>query len=109
MHQGHQAAHQHHAASTESGERLIMGFAETVRKQRGKLGLTQEAFARMLAERESVVQKMESGTYVPSLEVARKMERILKIKLIEQEKEEAIIMPQASSSAYTLGDFLKKR
>lgn len=95
-------------AVPEVKEHLVEGFPEHIRKQREKLGLTQEAFARMLAERESLVQKMEAGTYVPSLDVARKIERILKIKLIEEEAVDAAIAPPGKQATYTLGDFLKR-
>ena len=90
-------------------ERLVADFSERIRKQREKRGLTQEEFARKLAERQSLVQKMESGSYVPSLDVARKIERILEVKLVEEESEELVVIPRSTGTSHTLGDFMKKR
>ena len=93
----------------EKKETLIPAFAESIRKKREQLNLTQEAFARLLAERESLVQKMEAGTFVPSIDMARKMERILKIALVEEDSEEAAPIPRGTSTVFTLGDFVRKK
>ena len=46
-------------------------------------GLTQEEFANKLNQKASVVHKMERGEFKPSLEMAKKLEGLLNITLIE--------------------------
>lgn len=93
----------------EKKEILVASFAGIIRKKREQLGLTQEAFARLLAERESLVQKMEAGTFVPSIDMARKMERILKTRLVEEEQDVIAPVSRGSAATFTLGDFVKKK
>jgi putative transcription factor len=61
-------------------------FPTVIKAKREKMGLKQEEFAKFLSERESMIHKMESGEYVPSLELARKMERQLGISIIEEKE-----------------------
>ena len=66
---------------------VVSDYAQKIRKAREKMGLTQEEFAKKLAEKWSIMQKIESGQFKPSIEMARKLERILNIELIEQYSE----------------------
>jgi len=54
-----------------------------IRKARENLGLTRELLAQELGEKESVIRRIEEGRLVPTIDMARKLERILKIKLLE--------------------------
>ena len=96
----------------EVREVIVPNFANIIRKSREKLGLKQNEFAKKLTEKESIIQKMESGTFTPSIKTARKLEKILKIKLIEidDEKEET---PSATkkekNSGFTMADFIKNK
>ena len=81
-------------------------YSKILRKKREKMGLKQNEFAKFLAEKESIIHKMESGNYTPSIELARKMENKLNIDLIRQKE----IEPQnikASKTTFTIGDVLK--
>jgi len=91
-------------------EVIVADYAERIRKRREQLGLTQEQFARKLAERESAIQKIEAGTIEPSIPTARKIEQHLHIVLVE-EPEPAMFIPakKDTSSAMTLGDLIKKK
>lgn len=82
-------------------------LGEIIKKEREKRDLKQEELAKMLAERESVIHKLESGTFEPSLELARKLEKFFKIKLIEQHEEEHTKQPATADSGPTIGDFVK--
>ncbi|MBD3259520.1 helix-turn-helix domain-containing protein, partial [Candidatus Woesearchaeota archaeon] len=78
-----------------------------------KLGMDQKEFARYLAEKESVVSKMEKGNFVPSIQNARKLERKLNVKLIEEITEEKTVFNKERSKVkaepdhFTLGHFIK--
>jgi len=80
-------------------------YPKIIREKRERLGLKQKEFAKFLAERESLIHKIESGSYAPSLEMARKMERQLNIKLVERKQ----IEPQkleTKTEKYTIGDMI---
>jgi putative transcription factor len=81
-------------------------FAKLIKDKREKMGLRQQEFAKFLAEKESLVHQMESGTYVPPIELARKLERQLNIILIE-EKEIAPQHMRAKTDEVTIGDMIK--
>jgi putative transcription factor len=82
-------------------------FAKKVKEKREKLGMNQEDFAKKIAEKESVVQKLETGEIKPSLALARKLERLLGIKLIEFYEEETHGETKVSTEGFTIGDIVK--
>ena len=90
-------------------ETLVPDFGQKIRKAREKLGMSQKDFAAKLSEKESVVHKLETGAMHLSLENARKIERILNIKLTTEYHEEKKSYLSASSPEMTLGDLFKKR
>ena len=80
-------------------------YPKIIREKREKLGLKQKEFAKFLAERESLIHKIEAGSYAPSLKMARKMERQLSIKLVERKQ----IEPQkleTKTEKFTIGDMI---
>jgi len=91
----------------EPVEALVENFGQIVRSAREKLGLTQKDFALKLTEKESVINKIESGSFSPPISLARKLEKILKIKLVEVEKEEEVSSESKRSGPMTIGDLIK--
>ncbi|MBW2966254.1 multiprotein bridging factor aMBF1 [Candidatus Woesearchaeota archaeon] len=88
---------------------VVDDFAEKIRLKREKLGLKQEDFAKMMSEKESIIHKLETGEFKPSLELAKKLEKILNIKLIEEYEEEHKAQTKATSAITTIGDLVKIR
>ena len=88
---------------------VVDDFAEKIRIKREKLGLKQEDFAKKIGEKESVVHKLETGEFEPSLELAKKLEKVLNIKLIEEYEEEHKATTKATSIITTIGDLVKIR
>jgi len=86
---------------------VVSDYAERIRKKRELLGMKQEEFAKRLSEKESIVHKLETGVYRPSIKMAQKLERILKIRLIEKIEEESVDPPKSSGDIFTIGDFIK--
>lgn len=83
-------------------------FARIIREKRERMGLKQKEFAKFLNEKESLIPKIESGTYVPPISMARKLEKQLGIELVEQQK----IEPQelkSKKTEFTIGDMIKTR
>ncbi len=88
---------------------VVEDYAERIRKAREKLGKTQKEFALMLTEKESVVQHIESGGMTPSIDMARKLEKLLKIQLVEEEKQEVVDAKAKPSGPLTIGDLLASK
>jgi len=85
---------------------VVNDFAARVRKAREKLGLNQEDFAKKIKEKESIVHKLETGEFKPNLDLAKKLEKILRIKLIEEYKEEGKAT-KIKTDELTVGDLIK--
>lgn len=65
-------------------EELVDDYPELIRKKREILGLKQEELAKMINEPASLVHRIEIGKMEPSLQIARKLQRILDLKLLER-------------------------
>jgi putative transcription factor len=63
---------------------LVEDYNKLIRQAREKLNITQKKLGEKIYERESVIAHIESGKMVPDTKLAHKLEKILKIKLIEQ-------------------------
>ena len=87
---------------------VVPDYAERIRKARERLGLTQQEFALKLNEKESLLHKLETGTYEPPLELARKLERLLHITLVQETKEEPAATSTRTSGGMTIGDIVKR-
>lgn len=88
---------------------IVPDFANKIRAKREASGLSQKDFAKQINEKESVFQKIESGKVVPSIALARKLERLLSIKLIDAKEEEKANFEKMKSSEFTIGDFITVR
>lgn len=68
----------------EKQEIVVDDYASIVKRAREKKELTQEGLAKAIAEKESIIHKIEAGQIVPSLKLAKKLEQFLRVKLIEE-------------------------
>ncbi|MFC1775115.1 multiprotein bridging factor aMBF1 [Nanoarchaeota archaeon] len=88
--------------------RIIKNYSQVIRTAREKKELTQKDFAKILSERESIIHKMESGQFRPSIKTARKLERILKIRLIEELDDDSPVQSKRRrNEGLTIGDLIK--
>lgn len=90
-------------------ELIVKDYSKLIKDKREKLGLKQKELAQKIAEKESIIHKLESGNFTPSLTLARKLERFLKIRLVEQHEEVPSIQPKTKPGTLTIGDFVKVR
>lgn len=92
---------------------FVSGYGSLVKKARERLGLKQEEMAKRLNERESFLHQVESEHIKPSVDIARKLERELKIRILEEIKDvsdaASADRPSSRSVGLTLGDFIKHR
>ncbi len=94
------------AEAEEPIDAVVGNFGELIKKKREDLGLNQSDFAKRIAEKESILHKLETGGIKPTLDRARELERLLGLKLVEELREEPLSQ-QKSNDIMTLGDFVK--
>ncbi len=87
---------------------FVSGYGELVKRGREKLGLNQQEFAKRINERETIIQKIETEKIKPTIELARRLERFLGIKMIEELKKEDVKKEKRKEAGpFTFGDFIK--
>ncbi|MEW5896436.1 MAG: multiprotein bridging factor aMBF1 [Nanoarchaeota archaeon] len=88
--------------------KIVSNYAALLRSARERKGMTQEDFAKYINEKESLVQKWESGHLKPNVNTAKKLESFLGITLVT--KDEEISSPAEThrkAEGFTIGDFIK--
>ncbi|MFH1649231.1 MAG: multiprotein bridging factor aMBF1 [Candidatus Woesearchaeota archaeon] len=85
-------------------------YATVIRNAREKKGLKQEDFAKMLREKESVIHKLETGSYEPSIPLANKLEKILNVKLVRVMKGNSVETGHTDlTGPRTIGDIVQMK
>ena len=62
---------------------MVPEYAQIVREARERLSWTQEDLASKLLEKKNVLSKVERGELQPDIKLARKLEKLLDIRLLE--------------------------
>ena len=90
-------------------EEIVEDYAERIKDAREKMGLTRELLATMVGEKVSTIRRIETGTLEPTVTLAKKLEKVLKIKLVEVYEEEEISSRKSYSEEFepTLGDLVE--
>ncbi len=90
---------------------VVSDYSSRVRRARERLGYTQRDLAMKAKIAESVIRRIELGELTPSIDLARKLERVLGIKLLEPvvETEEELGSSKKSDLYLTLGDIAEFR
>ena len=95
-------------ANEEIVEIIVPDYSKKIRRAREKLGLDQKEFAKRVALKESVIHKIETGHHKPSIETARKLEKVLNIVLVVEYEEEKKEYKPGEIKTFTIGDLIKK-
>jgi putative transcription factor len=92
-------------------EGIVSDFAQRIHTARERKGMTQQDFAKQLQVKESLLQKLESGTSEPDMDLARRLEKLLHVTLVEIREESVTISSdkEEPSAGLTIGDILKKK
>ncbi len=85
----------------------VPGYGDLLRERRLDLGLTQEELGKRLKEKASVVARLEAERMNPSEALAKKIERHMGIKILEEVEEQADSGYRPSGGDLTLGDIVK--
>lgn len=96
---------------TETLQLITSNYALLIKSAREKLDLKQKELAKKIAEKESVIHKLESGHREPDIMLARKLEKFLRINLIEEVELDSSKVnaekKQGPTESLTLGDMIK--
>lgn len=87
--------------------KVVDDYASLIKSARERLGWTQDFLASQLGEKVSFIKKIESGTIVPSIQLAKRLEKILGIPLIEKIPANVNLKQESESISLTLGDVAK--
>ena len=102
-----QRKHVARAAEPEVVYVITPDFAKRIKKKRESLGLEQKKFAKLINEKDSIVSKLETGAFEPNIKLARKLEKFLHIKLVEEYREEQKAALVKAKKGVTIGDVVK--
>ncbi len=104
-----QAAEKPKKIDDELIQMVVPDCGSIVKQKRERLGLRQEDLALKIAEKESLIHNLEAGRFIPGIALAKKLERFLKIRLIEEHQEAAGNVSKPKGATFTLGDFVRVR
>ena len=86
---------------------LIDNYGELIKEKREEMGFTQEQFAKLLNEKESIIHKIENQEIEPNFNLAKKIEHKLGIKILTKTPNYAYSTKKESNTTLTLGDIIK--
>jgi putative transcription factor len=94
----------------DMNKELVSNWNNLIKKAREKKGLTREELGFKIGERTVTIQKIENGDLRPSDKMIEKLEKELRIKLVETVSETSA-SPSGShqGNRLTLGDFIKSK
>lgn len=90
-----------------SEEFIVSDYPEIIKNAREKKDLSQDEFAKGIKEKVSLVSKIESGSFEPSIELAEKLESFLGVSLIEEVEVSSDSSGSGSSDELTIGDIIE--
>jgi putative transcription factor len=62
---------------------IVSDYAKRIKEARESMGWTIEILAEQVKEKVSVIKKIESGKLIPSINLAKRLENVLDIRLLE--------------------------
>jgi putative transcription factor len=92
---------------TAENMELVEGYGMIIKKARQKKKLTVEDFAKKISEKESVVKKLEKENMNPPMNLVRKVQRELGVKILEEAERASGSVLTRPMGPRTLGDMIK--
>ncbi|MCS7109795.1 MAG: multiprotein bridging factor aMBF1 [Candidatus Micrarchaeota archaeon] len=86
---------------------IVDNFAEIIRKEREKRGLTIKELASAIAEKESYLDRIERDEVIPDEKVAKKLEKFFNIKLLEEVVVSEDNIEKFDDESLTVGDIIE--
>ena len=94
------------APGVQLTQEIIEDYDSKIRVAREKLGLSVEDLGLKISEKASVLRHIENAKMPPNNQLASKLERTLKIKLLVPISKEETEIPKAANRELTLGDLI---
>jgi len=88
---------------------VIDDYPAIIRKARMAKGWEQDELAKKVNEGLSTIRNIEASKLTPTEQVAKKIGRVLGIKLLQQLKPKALETKKEASRPMTIGDILKNK
>ncbi len=89
---------------------LAPDFFKKIREAREKKGMTQEELGKSIAEKVSVIQKIETGKFEPPLDTVKKLERFFGMKFTEDSPSSSSLpFLKKDEEPLTIGDIFKNK
>jgi len=88
---------------------IVEDYAELVKSARENLGMSREVLAKTLGIKESIIKKIEEGQLIPDIDLARRLEKILNVRLLTESENENTEVRRNTSKELTLGDVVVLR
>ncbi|MFX1239017.1 MAG: multiprotein bridging factor aMBF1 [Promethearchaeota archaeon] len=92
---------------------IVEDYANKIRNARSRMNLTQEKFSHKINEKPSLMKRIEAGKAKPTIQLAKKLEKNLKIKLLKDADEIEVNTSRymKKKSGASLGDiaYIKKK
>jgi len=89
--------------------KVVSDYASLIRSARENKSMSHKDFSKLINEREALISKWESGGLIPSVDSARKLEKIIGISLVQEDILISIPLQKKFTEELTLGDFIKVR
>lgn len=72
------------ADNVDDSDEPIIDFGKVIKKRREEMGLSQEELANKLQEKKNVVAKIEREEIKPDKQTARKIEKVMGVRILEK-------------------------
>ncbi|MDO9538074.1 MAG: multiprotein bridging factor aMBF1 [Thermoplasmata archaeon] len=86
---------------------LALDYNTRIRMARQKFGMTHEELAKLISEKKSIIIKIEAAEMRPNDKLVSRLEKALKISLMEVVENAGETKKAEYSRGLTLGDFIK--
>lgn len=80
---------------------VIEDYAQIIKRAREKFGWSTKTLAELVKESENTIKRIEAGRLVPSIDLAKRLEEILKVKLL-------VPIVEEESGSYMVGTRFKE-
>jgi len=87
---------------------FVQGYGTIVKNAREKLGLKQEDFAKSINEHKSLIHQVESEHIKPNILLAKKLERALHVKIVNESTPEKYDSEEDSKTLNSTGKLTPK-
>lgn len=91
----------------EEDKPLVDDYAKVIRDARVQMKLPIKVLAEMINEKEHLILRIEEERTMPSIELTKKLEKLLKIKLTYEPVQETNKFTAKKTGGVTIGDFVE--